>query len=186
MDAVNMDLADAVLPRGLGVGLGLGRNVGSDAQEQTSPTGRRVPRTPTRGGGEVRSPQTPLNLEEMDIEVEDGLVQQQVQEEQTPIGTAGRPTGVCDNQDGMQAEDYPTSTEPRLVRDSQGADEEELLQQGEVPFLANTPSTTESHRMFSDDDEYVLRTEFKKLRGQLKETRAVVRDMAAHPLQPTC
>ena len=56
---------------------------------------------------------------------------------------------------------------------------EELHGQGEVPFLANSPSTNESHRMFSDDDEYVLRTEFKKLRGQLKETRAAIRDMAA-------
>ena len=72
MDAVGSGLTGGDLPLGLGVGVGA--RVGSKAQEAKGPTGRRTPRTPTQGGGEVRSPQSPLNLNEMDLEVEDGLV----------------------------------------------------------------------------------------------------------------
>ena len=152
MEAVGSDLAGAHLPLGLGVGVVA--RAGSKAQEAKGPTGRHTPRTPTRSGGEVRSPQSPLNLNELDLEVEDGMAQQpQVQEERDSVGTVVRPTGVCETRDDMKAVYHPISTEPRLIRDDQSADEEELLEQGEVPFLANTPSTTESHRVFNEDDD---------------------------------
>ena len=114
MDAVGSDLVGANLPLGLGVGVGA--RVGSKAQETKGPTGRRTPRTRTRSSGEVRSPQTPLNLNEMDLEVEDGLVQQQAQEEQTSVGTVVRPTEDRETQDDMHDEYHPGSAYLRLPR----------------------------------------------------------------------
>ena len=62
MEAVGTDLAGADLPLGLGVGLGA--QVGSNAQEAKGPTGRRTPRTPLRTRGVVVStPQSGSNLD---------------------------------------------------------------------------------------------------------------------------
>ena len=91
----------------------------------------------------------------------------------------------------------PAVTEPRAAGVEQNGEEVEELGRREFVFLENTPSTPDSHRVFAADDEYVPRKEFLKLRGQLKETRDAVRDMAARhhdelqlltldPLQSTC
>jgi len=59
--------------------------------------------------------------------------------------------------------------------------EKKVHEATEVPrerkFLGGTPSTPESHRVFTEDDEYLLRSEFRKLRGQLKEARSIIREL---------
>ena len=76
MEAIGSDLANSTLPLGVGVGVGLG---GLLAQENSSPTGRRTPRTPTRSGGvSAFSPQSVVK--ESDDEV---VLEQEVEEVRT-------------------------------------------------------------------------------------------------------
>ena len=71
MDTVGNDLADVVVPVGVGVGLG-----SSQARLVQG-----TPRTPTRSRGQrVATPQSPINLNEMDLEEDGGGAQEQEEE----------------------------------------------------------------------------------------------------------
>ena len=122
----------------VGVGLGVGALVGK------SPKGRWQHQLPQR---EVTpgSPQTPP-LAAAQQEGEE-VVQGAADGEVAPASTGARRAGAIHLSAWVQA---PT-TPPR-----------------NSAIVLETPSTTESHRLFSDDSEPVLRTEFVKLRGQLK------------------
>ena len=122
MDVVGNDLADVVVPVGLGVG---------SSQAQTARLVQGTPRTPTRSRGQrVATPQTPINLNEMDLEEDGGGAQDQEEEE-------------------MQA---PAVTDLRAAGGEQEQEEIDVLQQAEVEFLADTLGTPESYRAFTDDD----------------------------------
>ena len=135
--------------------LGVGLGVGGQlAQQAESPTGRR---------GFSGLPRTPVRAGVLAF---------------TPPRAGG---GVQETQEEvMQAS---AVTGPRAAEAEQNEEENGNPGHQEVIFLSNTPSTPESHRVFAADDETVSRGEFKKLRGQLKETRDAVREMASRHQQ---
>ena len=147
-----MDAVSAEIGLGqeqVGVGLGVGALVGK------SPKGRWQHQLQQREAI-PGSPHTPLNVADSQESDEEG--QGAAAEDVTPARTDVRRAGTIHLSAWLKA---PT-TPPR-----------------NSAIVLETPSTTESHRLFSDDSEPVLRTEFLKLRGQLKDTRTALRDMTA-------